>query len=177
MVFPGLDGAEDDESRALAALLGCCGMASGSKPSHASKRGGAGQVVPQPRNAPARLASPGCLPMTPGAVVKHRAHSRAMTLGLAGAAKFWMGDGDEIVDEIDRLHVGSRNPVAKSRRIQAGVTDVEINPTLALGIESAKVAHDGQRQFPAKAGGRCHRATSNSSREASRSRIRRKRSC
>jgi len=34
------------------------------------------------------------------------------------------------------------------------MTDVEINSTLALGIETAQVAHDGQRQFPAKAGGR-----------------------
>jgi len=113
MVLSSLDGAEDDESR----VLGHSWMLWNWK-----------RIDAKPGRKRGRPLKPFCGSKCAQLVLgrlavcddsgrggKHRPHSRAMTTGLAGPAKLRMGDGDEIVDEIDRLHIRSRNPIAESR--------------------------------------------------------------
>jgi len=49
-----------------------------------------------------------------------------MPLGFSRAAEFGVGEGNEIVDEIDGTHAGLSDPAGKAAAVQPGVTDVEI---------------------------------------------------
>ena len=60
---------------------------------------------------------------------QHGLHAVAMALGFAGTAELWVRDRDEVVDEIDRLDVGSGCPATEVRALQAGVADVQVQAT------------------------------------------------
>ena len=52
------------------------------------------------------------------------AHPFAVTTIFAGAAELRVRDRDQVMDEIDRPHVRLREPLTKTRGIQASVADV-----------------------------------------------------
>ena len=65
-----------------------------------------------------------------------------MAITLAGAAELGMGDWDEVVNEIDRAHVGANDPLAESWRIQACGADIEVDPAVSGGIQAVQVPQE-----------------------------------
>jgi hypothetical protein len=50
-----------------------------------------------------------------------------------------MGEGDEVVNEIDGPHARIPHPLRKTISIQAGVADVQIKPAAAVAGAAAKL--------------------------------------
>jgi len=65
-----------------------------------------------------------------------------------------MRDRDEIVDEIDGTDIGTPNPSSKSSRIQPGMADIEIEPSVSSTAEVSEMSQRSPWQHPAEAIGR-----------------------
>ena len=132
VVLAGFDRADHDKSRSLGNVDRYFGRRArvGAKPCGKRRRsrktllrGELGQFVER------RLA----IADDAGGGLQDGPHPCAMPVGLAGAAILGVRDRDEVVDEIDRSDVGLSDPVAKSRRIEPSVPDIEVEPWPSAG--------------------------------------------
>ena len=71
--------------------------------------------------------------------VQHCANPLPVPVGLAGAAELWVSDWDQIVDQVNGSDRRSLCPRAEAGQIEAGMPDVEIEPTVPPGIQSGQM--------------------------------------